>query len=187
MGQSELLAYLCEHLLRTKIPYFITGSQATIAFGEPRFTNDIDVVIDLNLTNLVAFCEGFPDEEFYLSLGAAREAVETCGMFSIIHPTSGLKIDVVVPQPSSFDQLRLERAVQLPLSTGGFAIFSSPEDIVVKKMEWHHMGGGERHLRDIEGVLRVQGESLDRAYITTQCEKLGVSTIWQSLLDKLES
>ena len=146
MGQSELLAFLCAHLERLKIRYFITGSQATIAYGEPRFTNDIDVVVELNEANWELFCSGFPEDIFYLSHEAAREAVAHCRMFNIIHPISGLKIDVMIPGQSSFDQLRLQRALRLPLATGGMAAFSSPEDIIVKKMEWHSMGGGERHL-----------------------------------------
>lgn len=47
MEQSELLRFLVAVLERLKLPYFITGSTVTIFYGEPRFTNDIDVVVDL--------------------------------------------------------------------------------------------------------------------------------------------
>jgi len=49
MEQSELLRYLTEVLERIGLRYFVTGSTATIFFGEPRFTNDIDVMHDLPL------------------------------------------------------------------------------------------------------------------------------------------
>ncbi len=186
MGQSELLAYLCNHLEQLAIRYFITGSHATIVYGEPRYTNDIDVVVELDSANYDAFCAGFPEEDFYLSKQAAREAVDQFGMFNIIHPTSGLKIDVIVPKPSSFDQIRLQRGVRLPLVGGGTGVFSSAEDIILKKMEWHQMGGGERHLADIEGILRVRGEILDRAYIAQQAQQLGLQAIWQQILDKVD-
>jgi len=185
MGQSELLAFLCKHLEQIGIRYFITGSQATIAYGEPRFTNDIDVVVELNGSNWELFCSGFPEEEFYLSREAAREAVAQCRMFNIIHPTSGLKIDVMIPEQTSFNQLRLQRGVRLHLATGGMATFASPEDIIVKKMEWHSMGGGERHLGDIEGILRVRGEAVDRDYIAKHALLLGVHDIWQAILEKI--
>lgn len=187
MGQSELLAYLCKHLQQILVRYFITGSQATIAYGQPRFTNDIDVVVELDQSNLESFCLGFPEEEFYLSQEAARQAVAECGMFNIIHPTSGLKIDVMIPDQSSFDQIRLERGLRLPLPTGGTAIFASPEDIIVKKMEWHSMGGGERHLDDIKGILRVRGEEVDKDYISKYANQLGVQDIWRAILDKTRS
>ncbi len=48
MEPNELLKRLSQTLDRLKIRYLVTGSMATIAFGEPRFTNDIDVVIDVS-------------------------------------------------------------------------------------------------------------------------------------------
>jgi len=47
MEQSDLLRLLVETLERLGIGYQITGSNATIAYGEPRFTNDIDVVVEM--------------------------------------------------------------------------------------------------------------------------------------------
>lgn len=46
MGPSELLGKLANALERLGIRYLLTGSMATITFGEPRFTNDIDVGIE---------------------------------------------------------------------------------------------------------------------------------------------
>jgi hypothetical protein len=48
MEQSELLRFAITALERLAVPYLITGSTATIAFGEPRFTNDFDIEIDLH-------------------------------------------------------------------------------------------------------------------------------------------
>src|SRR5689334_15458330 len=47
MEQAELLRHVCEILEELGLPYLVTGAQATIAFGEPRFTNDIDIVVAL--------------------------------------------------------------------------------------------------------------------------------------------
>ena len=184
MGQSELLAYLCSHLEKLGLRYLITGSQATIAFGEPRFTNDIDVVVKLDATSLDTFCDGFPAEEFYLNRETAHQAVVECGMFNIIHPRSGLKIDVIIPQSVPYDELRMSRGVRIALPDGSLATFTSPEDIVVKKMEWHSLGGGERHLRDIQGILRVRGDELDREYISHHAENLGLQSVWREILSK---
>jgi hypothetical protein len=43
MDPGELLARVAEVLAGNSIPFFVTGSTATIAYGEPRFTNDIDI------------------------------------------------------------------------------------------------------------------------------------------------
>ena len=47
MEQSDLLRKLASELERLGIKYLVTGSIATISYGEPRFTNDIDVVVEL--------------------------------------------------------------------------------------------------------------------------------------------
>ena len=181
MEQSDLLLFLCRHLNQIGCRYLITGSHATIAFGEPRFTNDIDVVVDLELRDLDRFCDGFPQQEFYLSRDAAKEAVAQRHMFNIIHPTSGLKIDVVISKQTPFDALRFNRGVQIPIADDCGAVFTSAEDIILQKMKWHRSGGGQRHLDDIAGVVRIQGDKLDRAYIAEQAGKLEVLDLWRDL------
>ncbi len=185
MEQSDLLHYLCVHLNRIEIRYFITGSQATIAFGEPRFTNDIDVVVDLNLNNCDAFCNGFPSDDYYLNRDTVRQEISRQGMFNIIHPASGLKIDVVIPSQGNIDEQRFNRSISFQIAEDCLASFSSPEDIIAQKLLWHQMGGGERHLRDIAGILKIRNEKIDRDYIGRQVLKLGVADLWQELLGKL--
>jgi hypothetical protein len=182
MEQLDLLKHACALLDRLGVRYMVTGSQATIAYGEPRFTNDIDIVAALDEQSLTSFCEGFPGEDFYLSREAASQAVRDRGMFNIIHPSSGLKIDVIIPKQSGYDDQRLDRAVRLPIDEGFDAKFTTPEDIILKKLEWHEMGGGERHLRDIAGILKVRGADLDLAYIHENARNLHVEDLWQSVL-----
>jgi hypothetical protein len=59
--------------------------------------------------------------------------------------------------------------------------FASPEDVIIKKMAYFQEGGSDKHLRDIAGVLRLQGEALDRAYIEVWAGKLGLSAMWQEI------
>jgi len=186
MEQSELLRHLCTTLDRLKIRYFITGSQATIAFGEPRFTNDIDVVVDLTRTQLKDFCAAFPESEYYLSRATAEDAIAKRHQFNIIHPTSGLKIDVIIQPNTPFDRQRMDRAVRLPVAADYDACFGSPEDVILKKLEFYQLGGGDRHLRDIAGVLKIMGEKIDRQYIANWAANLGVDDLWQAILRRVE-
>lgn len=96
MEPSDLLAMLSRKLEELGIRYLVTGSMATIAYGEPRFTNDIDVVISLRLEDVPRFCEAFPMPEFYVSQEAVKAAVRERRQFNIIHPASGLKIDGII-------------------------------------------------------------------------------------------
>jgi hypothetical protein len=186
MEQSDLLKYACRTLERLEVRYLVTGSQATIAYGEPRFTNDIDIVADLQRQNVVEFCAAFPDADYYLSRIAVDEAVADRGMFNVIHPASGLKIDVILPKQTPHDELRLRRGVRVAVDAEFKAVFTSPEDIILKKMQWHEMGGGERHLRDIAGVIKTQKTKLDRRYIEEQAIELGVVGLWHAVLATVE-
>jgi hypothetical protein len=92
MDWFELLELLARRLDELYIPYFVTGSGATITFGEPRYTNDIDIVADLDQSHVDRLCESFPAPDFYVSRAAVDEAIRQRRMFNIIHIPSGLKI-----------------------------------------------------------------------------------------------
>ena len=176
MEPSELLRRFAEVLERLQIPYLITGSMAPIAYGESRFTNDIDVVVALPLGLVDAFCQSFPETEFYCYPDAVLQAVRQQSQFNIIHFESGLKIDVMIPDDSEFNRSRLARGVRLPARDDFEATFSSPEDVIIKKLEFYQEGGSDKHLRDIAGVLKVRGERVDRDYITAWATRLGSRT-----------
>ena len=105
MNQAELLRYLVEAFEALGIDYMISGSQASIYYGEPRFTQDIDVVADVTPGHVPALLERFPFPEFYLSEDPAREAIQARGQFNIIHPASGLKIDALLVKHTPDDRL----------------------------------------------------------------------------------
>jgi hypothetical protein len=162
----------------------LVGSIASIAYGESRFTNDIDIVIDLPFGKVEAFCAAFPSEEFYVSQQAVREAVTNRFQFNVIHPASGLKIDFIVLSDSDFDRSRRGRRRQLSVLSDGPTWFAAPEDVILKKMVYFQAGGSDKHLRDIAGVLRIQGNRLDRHYVADWAKLLGVETVWQSIVAK---
>ena len=185
MEQSDLLHHMATTLDRLDLPYLVTGSTATITFGEPRFTNDIDIVVKLPLERLDEFWEAFPEGEFYLDPNAAREAIRRKTQFNIVHPASGLKVDIVIPDDSPFERSRFARVLRVETAPGCRPAFSSPEDVIIKKLEFHRQGGSDKHLRDILGVLKVMGDQIDRAYIAQWAARLGVDAVWREVLGSL--
>lgn len=186
MEQSDLLRFLCETFDRLGIKYLITGSQATIVYGEPRFTNDIDVVASLTRANYQAFVKSFPVKDYYISEATAQEAVDRSGTFNVLHPSSGLKIDVIIPGRSPYEVGRFERARSIQVSPDFAAKFASPEDVIIKKLEFYKIGGADKHLRDIAGVLRVSGDQLNRAFIEKLAAHFGLTEIWTLALQRAQ-
>jgi hypothetical protein len=181
MEPSEPLSTLASKLASLGIPYFVTGSMASMAYGEPRFTNDIDVVVDLPVSIVSALCAAFPAPAYFLSELAVREAVARRHQFNILHPESGLKIDVVVGKTTAFDRARFERCRRLPVAPGIEVCFASPEDVILKKLEFHKEGGSDEHLRDIASNCKVSGHRLDLEYLRQWASTLGVQDTWEAI------
>ena len=181
MTQAELLRYLVDALEALGVEYMIGGSQASMYYGEPRLTRDVDVVVGLRLVHLSAFLARFPADEFYVDGDTAREAIEASGQFNIIHPGSGLKIDVYVNPDTPYDRIRLARRQRLPLRPGVEAYFARPEDVILYKLLYYGQGQSGLHLRDVLGILRVSGPELDEAYVAEWADRLGLRTIWEQI------
>ncbi|MEW5946697.1 MAG: hypothetical protein AB1742_10910 [bacterium] len=168
------------------VEYLVTVSIASMAYGEQRFTNDVDVVAGLKKQNVHGIIASFPPEEFYVSEGAALEAVSSGGRFNIIHTSSGAKIDVIIKKDSEYDNGRFRRAKRMQAAADFEANFSSPEDVIIMKMKYYKEGESEKHLRDITGVMKVSGDSIDRNYIEGWAREFELEEIWNAILARLE-
>jgi hypothetical protein len=183
-AQTSLLRCAATVLNALDVPYFVTGSQASIIYGEPRFTNDVDIVIELGITQIPAFLKSFERDSFYLSESAVRSAVERRGMFNLIDSTTGGKIDFVVAKDSDFERSRFTRVRNLEFSSTESVLFASPEDVILKKMQWFMKDNSDRHVRDILGILRVQKELIDFPYLESWLETLGVTNVWRMIKER---
>ncbi len=187
MGPSELLERVVGILESLGIPYLVTGSIAAMAYGEPRFTNDIDIVAGIAEEQIPRLVAAFSGDEYYISVEMMREAIRSRSQFNIIHPTSGLKIDVMIRRDTPFDQSRFQRMRRIHPDPSYEANFAAPEDVIIKKMEYYAEGGSEKHLRDITGMLLTSPDEIDRGYIKQWAGTLGLSEIWQAITKRLET
>ncbi len=181
MELFELLQKIVDVFEHLRIPYLVTGSVASMAYGEPRLTNDIDVVAGIEGQHVADLLAAFPSGEFYVSEDMVREAIRHHGQFNIIHPASGLKVDVIIKQNTPFDSSRFRRAQRIHPTEFYQANFAAPEDVIIKKMAYYREGGSEKHLRDIAGILKISGELVDRDYISEWSYRLGLTEIWDAV------
>lgn len=175
---GELLLHLVQVLEDLEIPYAVAGSVAAIAYGEPRATRDIDVVVDLTAADLGRLKDRFPEGEFYLDEDAAREAVSRRGQFNIIHPSSGFRLDLFVAG-DRIEHRQVARARELPAIGERTARFSPPEELILKKLQYYAAGASDRHLRDIGAMLQVSGDIIDRSLVEREAEALGLGELWR--------
>lgn len=185
MGPYELLEKVVEMFERLEIPYLVTGSVAAMAYGEPRMTNDIDIVAEIGEQHIAGLLESFPQDEYYISDEMIREAIRYQGQFNVIHPSSGLKVDIIIRRNTPFDASRFSRTRRIQTGETYQANFAAPEDVIIKKMEFYKAGGSEKHLRDITGIVKISGAEVDRQYIEDWAKRLGLTEVWEAILKRL--
>lgn len=181
----ELMQKAAIFFERLGILYRIVGSMASMAYSEPRFTNDIDILVDLREEHLEEIIQEFPAPDFYLSENAIREAIQNRHQFNIIHFPSGLKLDIIQRKNTEFGELDITLGQRLT-SVGHYdAWFASPENLILVKLQYFQEGGSEKHLRDVASLLLVQGENIDRGYIMEWSKKIGVGEEWKLILNRI--
>lgn len=180
MDLSELLQLVANTLEEQRIAYLVTGSMASMAYGEPRFTNDIDIVVRLSENQAEQLCKAFPDREYYVNADAAKEAVRRCGQFNVIHAASGL-IDFMVAAEDEFNRSRFGRGRDVSIAPNQNVQFAAPEDVIVRKLQYYREGGSEKHLRDIRGILTLTGDHIDHAYLHAWIDRLDLREPWNAV------
>jgi len=184
MDQTDLLRHVLDVLETQSIPYMVVGSFASTTYGEPRFTYDIDVVIELTERALPGFVAAFPTADYYLSADAVRDAIRRRFQFNIVHPASGNKVDFMLPRDDEWGRVQMARRRRVLLLPDREGYAAAPEDVIVAKLLYFAEGGSDKHLRDIVGMLRVSGEQIDRADVEAWVRKLGLEEGWTAVLER---
>jgi len=180
----QVVVTICERL---QLRYFVTGSMASIAYGEPRFTKDIDMVLDITLERVDDFYQAFPESEYDLSRDAIVGAIRIQSQFNLMHNSSGLKVDFMICEPTEFNRSRMARWRELPVMETGKARFASPEDVILMKLKYFQIGESDKHLRDIRGMMRIQGDQLNLDCIAEWAERLSLVPQWQKVLEATDN
>ena len=162
------------------VPYLIGGSLASTLYGEPRATMDADIIADLHLEHIEPLVNALTPD-FYVDADSIRDAIRNERSFNLIHYATTFKVDVFVRKRRAFDDAQFSRRVKhiLLLEPERAAQVASPEDTILAKLEWYRMGGevSERQWRDVLGMLKAQGERLDRAYMEQMAQQIGVGDL----------
>ena len=186
MITPEILLYKVAKILQElKIPYAVTGGMAVVAWGEPRYTADIDIIVELVPEKLPYLKKKLLsiDKDVYISEEAMKDALERKGEFNFIHPQTGLKVDFWVKGDSLYDKLKIKRAIARKVGKQKI-FFVSPEDLILSKLIWYKESESSKHLEDIKTILSNLKLKLDLNYIKNWSKKHSTIKILNEIIKK---
>jgi hypothetical protein len=166
-----------------KIRYIITGSVASIIYGEPRLTHDVDLVIELDLNEIQAFVSGFPDVEFYCPPSETiRDEIkkEQRGHFNLIHHETGFKADIYTCGYDKLHKWALKNRKSVEVENEVYWV-APIEYVILRKLEFYREGKSQKHLQDISGMLELSGKEIDYNFLSGKVAEMGLENEWETV------
>lgn len=162
------------------VAYYIGGSVASSAYGIARATIDVDLVAEIEISQVDCLVKAL-EKDYYINAETAREAIKESTSFNLIHLESMIKIDVFIVKGQAYDYEALARRRPNTLDEESSRKFylSSAEDTILSKLRWYQEGGrvSEQQLKDVLGVLKVQADKLDLEYLNHWASRLNLSDL----------
>ncbi len=178
MDVVEVTLLVTRALESAGVAYFLGGSLASSFQGEPRSTNDVDLVVDLAPEQVGPFIAALgPD--FDVDEEALRRAALDRTSWNIIYAPAVTKIDLFILREAPFDQAEFARRRRIDVRAGESLFIKSPEDSVLRKLLWYRAGGevSDRQWRDVVQVLRQSRTVLDASYLDGWAGRLALGDL----------
>ncbi len=180
MDLKNLLTFL-RKIETLSLDYMITGSVASILYGKPRLTQDMDVVVVFPLSKVNTFANAFDITDYYCPPDEAiREAIRLGekGHLNVIDQKTGFKIDIYPAGADELTSLGFENKKRIELIAGEEVWIAPPEYVILKKLVYYKEGSSQKHLDDIRGMLEVSGDQIDVPLIEKWSSHLDVTDCW---------
>jgi hypothetical protein len=181
MPQADLFLIFSEPLDSAGIQYMVSGSVACIVYGEPRLTNDIDIVAYLDSHHAGAIAQAFPATAFYCppeEVIIIESRRKRRGHFNLIHHETGHKADMYLAGDDPLHVWGFSKRRRVDIAENRSLWVAPPEYVILRKLEYFKEGGSEKHKLDIRGILEVSGEMLDKTVLDQWIRRLEMTREW---------
>lgn len=192
LGYSEFVMLVLDALEAADVPYLVGGAVAAWAWGEPRATRDLDLVIQIPKGAEMKLSEELEKRDMLLPAEIIQDRVKDRrgdDHLNAIHATSGYKADLyLVKEGDRFRNEAFSRRVLVDLGAGlGELYLHTPEDLIIYKLLYYNVSQQPKHISDIASIVQTMGDKLDIHYIQKWVAEKDLSTIWKSVQRQIQS
>lgn len=182
MTQEEVIKKVTQDFENKNIPYMLTGGIAVDYYGRPRFTHDVDIIVQIKISD-AGELEGIFEQEFYVAAEGIIDAIEHKTMFNLIHLETGFKVDCWILKDDEYSLTAFRRRRKAVIFDKEIFI-SSPEDLIISKLDWYKQSDAKKHYDDVLGIFQIQAGKLDLDYIREWAKKLSVVDTVEEIIKK---
>ena len=187
---TSFLKLILDTLKAAGVEYLIGGAIAEWAWGEPRATQDLDLVINLPIEAVVRFSKELEKRNMLVPADIILDAMMEDRAdipLNAIHMYSGLKADLyLMREGDALRQSAFQRRVLVDYGPPiGKVYVHSAEDLILYKLMYLGLSGQPKHARDIAAILRAKKNQLEFGYIEEWVAQLGLGSVWKEMLDSV--
>jgi hypothetical protein len=162
-----------------EIRHHLTGGVVSVVWGEPRMTQDIDIVIDrvAAIANIERLVNAIQSAGYFADEQGIRNAIHSGKPFQLLDPVEVLKLDVY---PRELVAGELSRSVLAEVFPGSSIAIVSRPDAALSKLIWIRRGSHKsRH--DLRQIVRRLSEE-DNLFLRTHALQLELADLLDSVL-----
>ena len=187
---ASFLKLVIEALEAAGVEYLIGGAIAEWAWGEPRATQDLDLVVKIPIKAINKLSKELEKRDMLIPAEIILDSIleERADIpINAIHMHSGLKADLYpVREGDELRQSAFQRREQVDYGPPiGKVYIHSPEDLILYKLMYFGLSQQSKHSRDIAAILKSKKDELDLDYIEEWAARLGLSSLWKEMLDNV--
>lgn len=188
---TGFLKLILAALKASKVEYMLGGALAEWAWGEPRATQDVDVVINLPIRSIGRFSRELEKRDMLVPADIILDTLAEDRAdipLNAIHIHSGLKADLyLVREGDALRQSAFQRRVLVDYgSLIGKVYVHSPEDLIIYKLLYFGISGQSKHARDIAAMMKTNTDRINLEYIEKWVDHLGLASVWTEMKSNLK-
>jgi hypothetical protein len=187
---AGFIRLMIEALNAAGVEYLIGGAIAEWAWGEPRATQDLNLVVKIPIKSINKLSKELEKRDMLITADIILDTIledRADIPINAIHMHSGLKADLYpVREGDELRQSAFQRREQVDYGPPiGKVYIHSPEDPILYKLMYFGLSQQSKHSRDIAAILKSKKNELDLDYMEQWTARLGLSSLWKEMLDNV--